>query len=74
MGGGSLTVLPSFEPYNNLNGMNTMCEDQGHRLSQMLSEWIPGLLHRRKHMLGTANLAGEIIGSRSEPNLLLLSC
>lgn len=67
-----LTVLTIYEPCNNnLNDINTMCEDQGHMLSQLLSDWISDLPHRRKHMPGTANLAGEIIG-RSEPNLLLL--
>lgn len=74
-GGGSLTVLPNYEPCNNNpHGMNPMSEDQGHMLSQLLSEWISGLLHRREHMPSSANLAGEITSSRSEPNLLLLSC
>lgn len=32
--------------------MNAMCEDQDHMLSQLTSEWISGLLHGRKPMLG----------------------
>lgn len=68
-----LTIVDIYEPCNNtLHGINAMCEDRGHTLSQVLSDWISDPPNRRKHMPATANLAGEIIDSRSEPNLLLL--
>lgn len=60
-----LTIVAIYEPCNNnLHGINAMCEDRGHMLSQLLSDWISDPPNRRKHMPATANLAGEITDSR----------